>query len=44
MSDLILKEINDILKSKNPTKEQIKEYKMTAREIYEKFVNLSEGE
>ena len=44
MSDLILKEINDILKSKNPTKEQIKEYKMTAREIYEKFGNLSEGE
>ena len=44
MSDLILKEINDILKTKNPTKEQIKEYKMTAREIYEKFGNLSEGE
>ena len=29
---------------KNPTKEQIKEYKMTEREIYEKHGNLSEDE
>ena len=27
-----------------PTKEQINEYKMTEREIYEKFSNLSEDE
>ena len=27
ISDLVLKEIHDILKTKNPTKEQINEYK-----------------
>ena len=43
-SDLVLKEIHGILKTKNPTKEQINEYKMTEREIYEKFGNLSEDE
>ena len=31
-------------KKKKPTKEQIKEYKMTEREIYEKHGNLSEDE
>ena len=40
-SDLVLKEIHGILKIKNPTKEQINEYKMTEREIYEKPGNLS---
>ena len=50
MSDLVLKEIHGVLKTKlrkrlrNLTKEQIKEYKMTEREIFEKFVNLSEDE
>ena len=44
ISDLILKEIHGVLKTKNPTKEQINEYKMTEREIYEKFDNLSEEE
>ena len=44
VSDLVLKEIHGILKTKNPTKEQINEYKMTEREIYEKFGNLSEDE
>ena len=44
ISDLVLKEIHSILKTKNPTKEQINEYKMTEREIYEKFGNLSEDE
>ena len=44
ISDLVLKEIHGILKTKNPTKEQINEYKMTEREIYEKFDNLSEDE
>ena len=42
MSDLILKEIYDIYETKNLTKEQIKKYKMTEREIFEKFDNLSE--
>ena len=42
ISDLVLKEIHGILKTKNPTKEQISEYKMTEREIYKKFCNLSE--
>ena len=32
------------LRQKNPIKEQINEYKMTEREIYEKFGNLNEDE
>ena len=44
ISDLILKEIHGVLKTKNPTEEQINKYKMTEREIYEKFDNLSEEE
>ena len=44
ISDLILKEIHSALKRKNPTKEQINKYKMTEREIYRKFDNLSEEE
>ena len=32
------------LKKKNPTKEQISEYKTTERELYEKFDNLSKEE
>ena len=42
MSDLILKEIYGIYKTKNLMKEQIKKYKMTEREIFEKYDNLSE--
>ena len=42
ISDLVLKELYGICKTKNPTKEQIKNYKMTEREIYEKFSNLTE--
>ena len=34
MSDLILKEISGIYKTKNLTKEQIRKYKMTEREIF----------
>ena len=34
MSNLILKEIYDIYETKNLTKEQIKKYKMTEREIF----------
>ena len=37
ISDLVLKEIHGILKAKNPTKEQIKEYKMTEGEIFQNF-------
>ena len=43
-SDLVLKEIYSICETKNPTKKQINNYKMTEREIYEKFSNLSEDE
>ena len=33
ISDLVLKEIYGICERKNPTKEQVNEYKMTKREI-----------
>ena len=39
--DLVLKEIYDICETKSPTKKQVNEYKMTKREIYRKFTNLS---
>ena len=42
--DLVLKEIFGICETKNQTKKQISNYKMTEREIYEKFSNLSENE
>ena len=41
ISDLVLKEIHGICETKNPSKEQVNKYKMTKREIYEKFTNLS---
>ena len=41
MSDLILKEIYGICETGNPTEEQVKEYKMTKREYYRRFDNLS---
>ena len=44
ISALVSKERHGILKTKKPTTEQINKYKMTEREIYEKFVNLSEEE
>ena len=44
ISDLVLKEIYGIYKTKSLTKEQIKKCKMTNREIFEKFDNLSEDE
>ena len=34
ISDLVLKKIHGILKTKNPTKEQIKKYKMTERDNF----------
>ena len=30
------------VKQKNPSKEQVNEYKMTKKQIYEKFTNLSQ--
>ena len=42
--DLVLKEIYGICETKNPSKEQVNEYKMTEREIYKKFTNLSKQE
>ena len=44
ISDLVLKEIYGICETKNPTKEEVNEYKMTKREIYKKFTNLSKKE
>ena len=44
ISDLVLKEIYGIYKKKELTKEEIKNYKMTVRELFEKFSNLSEDE
>ena len=44
ISDLVLKEIYGICETKNPTKEQVDEYKMTKREIYKKFTNLRKKE
>ena len=37
ISDLVLKEIYDICETKNSLKEQVKEYKITKRQIYKKF-------
>ena len=44
ISDLFLKEIYEIYEKKELTKEEIKNYKMTEREIFKKYDNLSEDE
>ena len=44
VSDLVLKEIYGIYQKKNLAKEEIKNYKITEKEIYEKFNNLSKDE
>ena len=44
MSDLILKEIYNIYETKNLTNKQTQKYKMTEREILEKYHNLSRDE
>ena len=44
ISDLVLKEIYGTCGTKNLTRMQINNYKMTVREIYEKFSNLSKDE
>ena len=41
ISDLVLKEIYGIYEKRKLTKEEIKNYKMTEKEIFEKFDNLS---
>ena len=42
MSDLVLKQIYGIYRTKNLTKKQIRKYKMTEREAFKKFSDLSE--
>ena len=44
LSDLVLEEIYGISETKNPTKKQVNEYKMTKRQIYKKFTNLYDKE
>ena len=44
ISDSVLKETYGICETKNPTKEQVNEYKMTKRKIYKNFTNLSSKE
>ena len=44
LSDLILKEICGIYETKNLTNKQIKKYKMTEKEIFEKYANLNKDE
>ena len=38
ISDLVSKEIHSMLKAKNPTKEQIKKYKMTEEKFQKSLV------
>ena len=42
ISDLVLKEIYGICETTNPSKQQVHEHKMTKKQIYEKFTNLSQ--
>ena len=42
ISDLVLTEICGICETKKRLKEQVNEYKMTKRQIYKKFTNLSQ--
>ena len=44
ISYLVLKEIYCSCETKNPTKKQVDEYKMTKRQIYKTFTNLSDKE
>ena len=44
MSDLILKEMYGIYKTENLSNKQIKKYKMTEKEIFKKYANLSEDQ
>ena len=42
ISELVLKEIYGICETKNCSKEQVNEYKMTKKQIYKTFTNLSQ--
>ena len=42
ISDLALKELYGICETKKPSKEQFNEYKMTKKQIYKNFTNLSQ--
>ena len=44
ISDLVLKEISGIYRTKNLTKYQIKNYKITEKEIFKKYDNLNKYE
>ena len=44
LSELVSKEIYGICQTKHPTKKDVNEYKMTKREIYKRFTNLSKKE
>ena len=44
MSDLVLREIYGKYEKKAPTKNETKKYKVTEREILEKYDNLSKNE
>ena len=44
ISDLVFKKMYGIYETKNLTKKQIRKYKMTEREIFETYANLSEDE
>ena len=44
ITDLVLKEIYGIYQTKNPTKKQVNEYRMTKRQIYKTFTNLNNKE
>ena len=44
ISDLVLKEIYGVCETKNPSKGQVNEHKMTKKQIYKKLTNLSQEE
>ena len=44
MSDLVSKEIHSVYERKRLTKEEIKCFKMTEKEIFKKFGNLNEDQ
>ena len=44
ISDLVLKDIYGIYKTKNLTKEQIQKQEVTERQNFEKYTNLSENQ
>ena len=44
MSNLVLKEIYGIYETKNLTNKQIKKYKLSEKDIFKKYANLSEDE